>query len=258
MLQGGETAYDLAVLLDTQKEMNRMAHEEIAAFLSHAEQSTRPGVLSTAVSYLKAFASRRVAESLAKTTFSLADFVEGKPLTIYIIVPPDRIASHRSLLRLWIGTLLKAGFARKVIPSLPTVLFLDECGQLGRFRLLQNAITVGRGYGMRCWTIWQDRAQIEEAFPEGWRTLINNCALQVFGGVTPWFAQQWSEWLGCSRDTILNMGPTDQFVLFPHGKVTSANLVDYLEDELFAGLYDPNQFYSRICGRDGRDAKCRR
>jgi hypothetical protein len=56
-------------------------------------------VLASAQSYMKAFLSERVVNTLTKSSFSLTDIVEGKPLSIYIIIPPDKLRSHKALLR---------------------------------------------------------------------------------------------------------------------------------------------------------------
>ena len=92
ILQADDTIYALAVLLDTVGEqMPKTARREIAAFLQQAERETRPSILATALTYLKVFTSGRVAETLRTSTFDLNDVVAGKPLTIYLILPVERL-----------------------------------------------------------------------------------------------------------------------------------------------------------------------
>ena len=176
LLHSDDVVYNLALLLDTKgKTMPRLAYQEIAAFLQHPERETRPSVLSTAVAYLKQFMSDRVADSFGPSSFSLTDFANGVPMTIYIILPVDRLVSHRSVLKLWVGTLLRAIFSRTCAPELRSLFLVDECAQLANFPMLQTAVTLTRCYGVRCWMLFQDLQQVQECYPQGWQTLVNNC-----------------------------------------------------------------------------------
>ncbi|MEL6989439.1 MAG: type IV secretory system conjugative DNA transfer family protein, partial [Bacteroidota bacterium] len=96
--------------------MNQMAYSEIASFLAMPETGTRPSVYAVANSYIKALMSDRVMRTLSNSSFALKDVVAGKPISIYIIIPPDKLKSHQTLLRLWIGTLFKAFTSRRQIP----------------------------------------------------------------------------------------------------------------------------------------------
>ena len=244
MLHADDTVYNLAVLLDTAgKSMNVVAKQEIAAVLQTPDV-TRGGILSTAISFLKVFASRQVADSLGASSFDLQDVIEGTPLTIYLIIPPDKLDSHRALLKLWIGTLLKAIVGRVHRPQLPTLFLIDECARLGNFPLLETAICLCRGYGLRVWTFWQDLQQIVDCFPTGWKTLVNNsAALQVFG-ITNWaMANQWGEFLRQSPRELSRLSQRDQ-ILAVHGNGEQmSRRFDYLSDSLFQGLYQTNPLF---------------
>jgi type IV secretory pathway TraG/TraD family ATPase VirD4 len=96
-----------------------------------SSDKTRPCIRSTACTYVKALGSAAVAESLGPSTFDLHEVVAGAPITIFIVIPPDKLTSHRGLLRLWIGTLLTAMTRRRRIPRQRTLFILDECSALG-------------------------------------------------------------------------------------------------------------------------------
>jgi hypothetical protein len=89
------------------KVLNKTARQEIATFLQMPDV-TRGGLLATADSYLKPFLSERVEASLERSTFALTDVREGRPLSIYLIIPPDKLQSHKGLLKFWVSTLLRA------------------------------------------------------------------------------------------------------------------------------------------------------
>jgi type IV secretion system protein VirD4 len=112
------------------------AYREIASFVQNPDKE-RSGVLSTANSYLKAFHSDRVLRTLDNSSFLLADNMLGRPISIHLVIPPDKLQSHNGLLRLWIGTIMKAITSRRAIPENRTLFVIDECAQLAASRSVQ-------------------------------------------------------------------------------------------------------------------------
>jgi type IV secretion system protein VirD4 len=249
LLMGGDVIYDLAVLLDTHgKNMNQMAHDELAAFLATTDV-TRSGIMATALAYIKPFLSPRMAAVLSNSTFDLKDLIRGEPLSIYLILPPDKLRSHKALLKMWVGTLLKALTSRTTIPERRTLLLLDECAQLEGFPYLETIITLCAGYGVQCWTFWQDLAQLKTCYPTSWETILNNCAVvQTFGIHNRRMATQWSDYLEHGPDALANL-PPDREVVHIHGQGEfCCRRPDYLSDALFTGLFDDNPFYAQSKG----------
>jgi type IV secretion system protein VirD4 len=246
VLFDGDVIYNLAVILDTVgKLIPKASYHQIAAFLAMPDQNTRPSVLATANAYLTPFLSDDVMRATSTSSFSLNDFRDGKPISIYIIVPPDKLTSHRALLKLWIGVLLKTITSRDVIPDLQTLFLLDEAGQLGHFAYLYSIITLCRGYGLKCWTIWQDFQQLESNYPHDWQTLMNNCGvLQFFGSKNHQIARRVEEITGVSAGQVRQLAKDQQLLLLDGLPMISRKL-DYLTDVLFKSRFDPNPFYKR-------------
>ncbi len=251
LLMADDTVYSLAVVLDTVgKTMNKMAHDEIAAFLQMPEL-TRGGVLATANSYLKSILSDRVIRTLQQSSFNLQDVVDGKPLSIYLIIPPDKLQSHRAVVKLWVGALLKAITSRQSIPEQKTLFMLDECGQLQHFPFLETIITLCRGYGALCWTFWQDLAQLQHWYPTSWKTILNNCGvIQTFGINNRDMATQWSGYLDHGPSQLRGLRSNQQ-VLSIHGRREQVStLFDYLSDAPFIGRFDDNRLFRSVIQRD--------
>ncbi len=244
LLMGDDVVYNLAVVLDTVgKTMNRMAYDEIAAFLATTD-ITRSGILSSAQAYIKTFLSPRMAGVLASSSFDLADVVSGAPLSIYLILPPDKLKSHKSLLKMWVGTLLKALTSRTRLPRHRTLLLLDECAQLENFPYLETVITLCAGYGAQCWTFWQDLSQLKTCYPTSWETILNNCdVLQTFGIRNRHMATQWGDFLEHGPESLLTVPPERQVVRVHGRKEIACRRADYLADALFQGQYDDNPMY---------------
>ena len=68
-------------------------------------------------------------------------------------------------------------------PHRRVLFLLDEIGQLGKLDPLLQAMTLGRGYGLDVWTLWQDVSQIKGAYGERWKTFFANSVYQQFFGV---------------------------------------------------------------------------
>lgn len=248
LLMSDDASYNIAVVLDTfGKEMLPFAKMELAAFLQMPERETRPSVLATANSYIKPLIPAKVRETFTKSTFDIHEIINGDPVSVYIIIPPDKLASHRAILKMWLGTLLKAVIARRTIPNSRTVFFLDECGQLGNFQFLETVITLCAGYGLTCWTFWQDLDQIAAVYPTTWRTLINNCAiLQTFGLSNRQSAANWNAYLRTDIDMLLNMAPEDQLLQINGREEILCRRGDYLTDPLFENLFDDNPMHAKL------------
>jgi type IV secretion system protein VirD4 len=239
--------YTLAVMLDTKAVTSQFARDEIVAYLSHPSDKTRPSVRSTVSTYIKALGSEAVAASLEPSSFALRDVVEGKPLSIYLVIPPEKLESHRALLRLWVGTLLTAVARRRHIPRQRTLFLLDECAQLGTMPALRQAVTLLRGYGLQVWSFWQDLSQLRLLYPQEWQTMLNNCGVvQTFGVASHLMAREWGEVLGQDPHEMRTVPAEDALVLINDQGLSRCRRPDYLRDKAFAGMFDPNERFALL------------
>ena len=116
ILMSDDAVYNLAALIEGHETLNRLSKQNISSFLPITEQ-TRSGILSTAQSYLKVVNSDSALRSLSKSTINLDAVRRGDPMTIYIVIPPDKLESHGALLRLWVGALMLTVMGRKRRPK---------------------------------------------------------------------------------------------------------------------------------------------
>ncbi len=244
LLHADDVDYAVAVQLDSHRFANRLARQELAGYLQHEADRCRPSVRSSAQAVVKCLGSEGVRAALSATSFDLSAWVRGDPLDVYLVFPPDKLDSHRAVLRLWLGTLLAALMRRSHLPARRTLLLLDEVAQLGPLPHLRVALTLLRGYGVQAWTFWQDLSQLRHLYPSDWETVLNNSGVvQVFGLTNGWAARAAAEVLDCPSGELLALPPTDQMILRPGHAAVRAGRVDYLSDALFAGLADPNPRY---------------
>ena len=257
LLHGDDTIYRLAQLLDDEgKLMPPYAYRAIGAFLEHAESQTRPSVLSTARTFLTAISSDQVAQCLADSTISLSDVMEGAPQSIFITVPPEKLTSHRCLLRLWVGVLLTTVMRRKRIPKQRTLFVLDEAAQLGTFDPLVAATTLLRGFGLQLVMVWQDLAQIKSRYPADWATIVNNsAALLSFGFGHYHAAKEYSEVLGLDPGLLASLKPAEAALAMRGEGTRKISRVNYLLAPEFEGMFDPNPYFAEEAKLDVKPVK---
>lgn len=226
-----DVVYSLAVVLDTiGKRIPKMSYCEISEFLQKSDVD-RSKVFSYVSSKLKALGSQEAQKTLSASSFPLDEFIEGKPVSIYVTVPPSKLASHYSLLRIWLGMLLNLVMARQVQPTQPTLFILDECEKLGSFPQLEAAI-ISRG-GFRIWTFWSDLRQLRSLYPASW-LVGNSGALQIFGVRDYSASAELAAMVGIEPKDIYTLAPDEQ-IYCRDGAPIRGKQLDYLTDPLFAG-----------------------
>ncbi|MFI7078833.1 type IV secretory system conjugative DNA transfer family protein [Micromonospora sp. NPDC049903] len=231
--------YRLAVALDTRsKSMPPGTRQEFEMLLSIADaEKTFSGIVATAAQQLAAFSSRRTVDATARTSFALSDLTNPeRRISIYVVIPPHKLRTHQRLLRAWVGCLLYYVMNSRSINQSRLLFLIDEAAQLGRFSLLQEAITLLRGYGLRTWTFWQDLAQLSSLYGLAAETMINNSGvLQVFSPANFGAATALSMRIGCSVGELLQLAPDEQVIAFKNEWPTKMERFNHLTDPVLRG-----------------------
>lgn len=155
-----------------------------AARVRQKGDRVRSGILAQAQSQAHFLESDRIARVLQQSTFSFEELTTTR-LSLFLVLPPDRIDSCRRWLRLLVGCALQAVVRSRTPRPAPEerVLFLlDEFPALGAMPPLERAVALARGYGATCWLLAQDLAQLRALYPSTWSTFIANAGVvQAFG-----------------------------------------------------------------------------
>lgn len=248
-VHSSDLTYDLAVRLD-KAELHPFVHAQYSAFLGISADITKSCIQSVAVSHLRSFGTEAVNAATARTDFALSDVIKGAPLTIYIVVPPSRLASHAALLRIFVSSLVNLILERTTRPDKPTLLLIDEFAQIGPLDAIKQAVTLTRGYGVRCALFIQSYAQLKQMLPKEHVTFLENCGtLCTFGHSNINMSRGMSDVLGdVSADALFWMPNNHLAVSIAGSETRFAQRLDYLHDGYFAGKYAANPFF-----RGGRD-----
>ncbi len=228
-----DVTYRLAVMLDQKKVPNRAARAAFASFLQLADQNTRPSVLGSVQTHLRLFDSDLTRRLTDTTTMDLDGFLAGKPMTLYIIVPPFRLSAYRPLLRLWLSGLLLLLTQRRHPPKERTLMLCDEIGNLGRLEALLMATTLLAGGGLTVWSFWQNAAQLQ-IYGSQANTLLDNAGVvQIFGIQNYRMAQDLANVIGgISADELLKLPKSEQMLLV-ESKLQRCKQVRHYEDREF-------------------------
>lgn len=224
--------YQMAVTLDEREsELDPGTAQEYKMLLGIDADKTFSGILATAAQQLSPFGTRASIEATRSTSFDLAALTNpAARISIYIVIPPHKLRTHKRLVRAWVGSLLYF-VMNNHNPKARLLFLIDEAAQLGKFSLLEEAITLLRGYGMRTWTFWQDLAQLISIYEKGAETMINNSGvLQIFGTTNFGAAKAISERIGCSVEDLMQLSNEEQILAFNNEWPAKVERISYLTD----------------------------
>jgi len=176
--------------------------------LANLKDKELAGVLSTANRHTAFLDTLPVADSTKASSFDPAELMKGKA-TVYLVLPPQYLKSQAALLRLWVGTLMRACIKNGAQEERLTHFVLDEANSLGQMEALENAVSLGRGYGVRLQFFYQSTGQLETCWRDGLdKTLLGNCTQVYFAVRDLETAEQVSKQLGEST-IVLKSGGTN-------------------------------------------------
>jgi type IV secretion system protein VirD4 len=149
--------------------------------LLNKSENERSGVLSTAMSFLGLYRDPIASAVTSRCDWRIEDLVaQGRPVTLYLVVPPSDISRTRPLIRLilnQIGRRLTEGLeTARQRPQL--LLMLDEFPALGRLDFFEQAMAFMAGYRIKAFLIAQSLNQITKAYGEN-NSILDNCHVRV-------------------------------------------------------------------------------
>ncbi|MGH7173468.1 MAG: type IV secretory system conjugative DNA transfer family protein [Gemmataceae bacterium] len=150
--------------------------------LMHLKERELASSISTIARFVRFLSTPAIAASTRSSTFNPADLVRQK-MTVYLILPPERASALSPLLRLWIGSLLRVVVKGGLQEKNKVHFVCDEAHILGKMDQISDALTIGRGFGLRMQLYYQDCGQLKKCWPDGAdQTLLANVS-QVFFAV---------------------------------------------------------------------------
>lgn len=169
MLRGLELTVDVRVMA------------QHATALRSMNEKTLSSVLQVARSSLGAWAGERIARATSKSDWSPDDLRSGSNPTVYIYIRPNEVDAYLSLLRVFIGQHIRKLTSGKVPPpgSPPILFMLDELPRLRNMPPVDEALNIGRKYGLRLWMFAQSVGQLQKAYDNA-DGMLSSCAVRIY------------------------------------------------------------------------------
>jgi len=120
--------------------------------------------------------SPEVCADLKKGAFDFAT-IKDVPTTIYLVLPPEYLASHGTWLRIMVSSILRPLLRSVEGRAVPCLFMLDEFAQLGHMEMIEDNYALMRGYGVKLWTIFQDLNQAKILYKDRWESFISNAGI---------------------------------------------------------------------------------
>lgn len=151
-----------------------------ASLILNAGKNERGSHMTTVLRNTSWLDSLAMAGTLGRSDFSMME-LKTKPVTVYVVLPPEMLHEHARFLRLFVNQTVQAA-SRGGKSKVPILLIMDEFYALGTLGSLSKAAGALAGYGLRLWPIVQNVTQMRELYPQNWQTFFANAgAVQIFG-----------------------------------------------------------------------------
>lgn len=186
----------LVNLLNAMSEVRDCAFAEAiagaAATIADMGDNERGSVLSTARRQTEFLESLGIQDSLRSGGFDLSSLKQDpKGVTIYLVLPEWRIATHSRWLRLMVSTIMHAlertpnGIHPDTGRRLPSVLLvLEEMAALGRMQSIEKAAGYIAGFNVKLLCVLQDLNQLKTHYEGTWETFLGNSGVVLAYGNT--------------------------------------------------------------------------
>lgn len=156
--------------------------DALQRLLSNSD-NTMSSIVATFVAPLTLFADSIVDAATSANDFFLEE-VRRRRMTVYVRIPPNRLAAARPLLDLFFSQLidLNTQFLPAQDPSIRVQCLIvgDEFAALGRVQAVVNAAPYLAAYGLRLLTVIQAMSQLDATYGDKQaRTFATNHGLQI-------------------------------------------------------------------------------
>jgi len=214
--------------------------DALQRLLSNSD-NTLSSIVATFVAPLTIFADAIVDAATSADDFQLED-VRRRLMSIYVRIPPHRLASARPLINLFFSQLVSLNTQH--LPEqdrtlkYQCLLVNDEFAAMGRVSVITNAAAFLAGYNLRLLTVVQAMSQVDAVYGDKEaRTFATNHGLQIlFAPREQRDADEYSAMLGFFTQRATSRGRSRSFSSHGHSS-TSEN-----ESEQRRALLMPQEF----------------
>jgi type IV secretion system protein VirD4 len=169
--------------------------------LTHFRGDELGSILTTVGRFLAFLSTPAMAENTRASSFDPAGLRDGK-MTVYLVLPPDRMKAQSGWLRSTIGVFLRAVIRGGLQETSKVHFILDEASALGQMDQIAEILAIGRAFSIRLQFYYQDCGQLKKCWPDGQDQGLLANTTQIFFGVND---QQTAEYVSArlGEETIV-------------------------------------------------------
>lgn len=183
--------------------------EMVSPYLDLA-QETYSGIMANLSENTKFLSDPQIKAATAASTFSLPDLLRERR-TVYLVIPPDRIDTQRTWLRLML-TAVSHTYRR--VPQQNRgrhrcLVLIDEFPALGKIEDMPRDLATLAGYGLDFALVVQGIDQLRDLYGKAAGTILSNCAYKWFCNINDLESAKYlSEVLG--KKTVRTVGRSER------------------------------------------------
>jgi type IV secretion system protein VirD4 len=137
------------------------------------------GIVSTMITQSAFIGNKAIADNLSESTFRWRD-LKKRPTCIFLGLPARYLSSCDKWFRLIVATAMNQLLHEE--RGVPVLMVLDEFAQLGRLKVIENAMALARGYGVQLLPVLQDLNQLKGLYGDSYQTFLANAGCRMFFG----------------------------------------------------------------------------
>jgi type IV secretion system protein VirD4 len=237
-------------------------------------------IISTAITQSSFIGNKAIAENLCLSDFRFRQLKE-RPTAVFLVLPARYLGTCSKWFRLIVAAAMDELLHEE--RGVPVLMVLDEFAQLGRLKVIENAMALARGYGVQLLPVLQDLNQLK-VYAETWETFLANAGCRIFFAPHDKFTSEYlsamcgdaevrgiSKSLGEKADGQLSVSltyaqhgrrylmpheirelPGNEMLVFGEGirGVIRTGRRPYYRSPEFDGMYAPDPYHSAVSTKD--------
>ena len=194
--------------------------EMAAPFIDLADE-TYSGIMANLSESSRFLSDPQIKAATAASSFAMEDLATEKT-TVYVVIPPERMETHKTWLRLIIAAAMHIFKHRRATANIGhrCLFLIDEFAALGRLDDLPRDIATMSGFGVDFALVVQGLDQLKDHYGEAQGAILSNCAYKWFCNVSDLHSARYlSDTLG--KATVSTMSTSESISSGGHGHSTT-------------------------------------
>lgn len=200
----------------------------------------KSGVISSAKSFFNMYQNPIIEQNTAVSDFKIEDLLDdSQAVSFYLGIPIRDLNTLKPLVRLLLNSILRT-LIREIEDDVldeekkkrkqRLLLMLDEFPQFGKLDMMEKALAVCAGYGIKACVVCQDQKQLNSAYGKD-NSIISNCHIKIY--FTPTHDSETAPCISklLGKKTISNESRSQQGSLFKGSTTTSSIARDLMEPD---------------------------